>query len=239
MSSTWSSLGRVSKWFEAPCQNPAIGSCFICQKPFSPLFLSGESLEFPHFPGTFQSPLSGVWIPGAVPAHLTQGMSLGGAAPTHPSSPLQAAPVCPFPPPRQPGMCQGWDEPTKGVLREGSWDPANSPLPRQDVGVPLHIPPTPVTGTRTGWVPTGRGAGAEGTEGRDPQAGPSNPIETSFLSPFPTDLVTPCGSGDPLCAHLPLGGVTPSSFPSQGEEAQPGQQLPSPAHLTRGHSSVA
>lgn len=41
-------------------------------------------------------------------------------------------------------------------------------------------------------MPTGRGAGAEGTEGRDPQAGPSNPTEISFPHcHFPTELLTP------------------------------------------------
>lgn len=77
-------------------------------------------------------------------------------------------------------MCQGWEEPKKEVLKEGSWDPANSTLSRQDIGVSLHIPPTPVLGARPGWMPTGMGAGAEGTEERDPHAGPSNLTETSF-----------------------------------------------------------
>lgn len=174
--------------------------------------------------------------PRSCPGSSDTGDEFGGCSPYPPLVPTPGSPCLPLP-----SSSAAWDVPGLGRAHKGGFEGrelGSSKFP-SPWWVSLHIPPTPVTGTRTGWVPTGRGAGAEGTEGRDPQAGPSNPIETSFLSPFPTDLVTPCGSGDPLCAHLPLGGVTPSSFPSQGEEAQPGQQLPSPAHLTRGHSSVA
>lgn len=85
MSSTWSSLGSVSKWFQDPCQNAAIGNCFVCQKtPSSLFFYLGRVWNF--LISLFHSGLlSLVWISGAVPAHLTQRENLGSVGPTHPS----------------------------------------------------------------------------------------------------------------------------------------------------------
>lgn len=59
------------------------------------------------------------------------------------------------------------------------------------------------------------------------------------LRPHFPSVVLPYGPAEPLSAHLPFRGITPSSFPSQRRETQPGQQLHSPVHLTRGHLSIA
>lgn len=164
--------------------------------PLFTVFLSGESLEFPHFPVPFRSPLSGLDLRSCPSSSDTEG-EFGECRPYPPLTPLQAAPACPFTPPWQPGMCQGWEEPKKGVLKEGSWDIANSPLSKQDMGMSLHIPPIPVSGCQNRVDPTGRGAGAEGTEWRDSQI-PLRPH-------FPT-VTLPHGPGDPLwvwCSPAP------------------------------------
>lgn len=118
MSSTLSSLGSVSKWFEDPCQNAATCNCFICQKLPPHCFSCGESLEFAYlFPCSI--PVSPLWCleHRSCPSSADTGDEFGECSPHPALIPAPGIPACPFAPSQQ---FQDWEEPKKGVLKEGS-----------------------------------------------------------------------------------------------------------------------
>lgn len=168
MSSTWSSLGRVSKWFEAPCQNPAIGSCFMCQKtPLPSVFIWGE-FGISSFPWHIAVSSLRCLDPRSCPGSSDTGDEFGGCSPYPPLVPTPGSPCLPLP-----SSSAAWDVPGLGRAHKGGFEgrelgSSKFPSPQAGCGgVPAH--PTHSSGWYQDRVDAHReGSWCRGDRGKGP-----------------------------------------------------------------------
>lgn len=171
MSSTLSPLGSVSKWLEDPCQNSAIGNCFICQNLPSPLFFIWGEFGISSFPCSIAVSSLRCLDRRSCPSSSDTGW-IQGAQP----------PLTPHPHSRHPlpapsfllgslACARARKSPKRGFFgRKGAGTQQIPFSPGRTWGCPCTSHPLQSLDARTGWMPL-RGDRGEG---------PSNPTETSF-----------------------------------------------------------